>query len=160
MALQNVRYRFVTKLAASRPRAYAWATDYSPKDLERAGLRARRKVERLADSLVLLTDTFESDPFSARPGSPTVKTKLVHLYPDQWAWTATHIAGPAIHSQFLYRLTARGPDQCTLDFQGSQVETVRRAPTAASIVERARTLKREDSQLWVRFASELAREIG
>lgn len=160
MPLQNVRYRFSTRLAASRSTAYAWATDYSPRDLERAGLRARRKVQRLADGLILLTDTFDSDPFSARPGSRTVKTKLVHLYPEQWAWTATHVAGPAIHSQFLYKLTALGTDRSTLHFQGSQVERVRWGPTAASLAERERQLRREDSQLWVGLAAALAQDVG
>lgn len=156
MPLQRVTYRFTTKLPLSRARAYRWATDYRPNDLQLVGVRARRKVERLTKDLILLTDSFDSDPFSAQPGARSVKEKLVHLYPDRWAWTSTHVSGPAVHSQFLYQLTPRGQSACTLHFTGSQVESVPRAPTAGSLARRTRELKHEDSQLWVRFAAALS----
>jgi hypothetical protein len=158
MPLQRVTYRFTTKLPVSRARAYQWATDYRPNDLKRGGLRASRRAERLTEDLILLTDSFDSDPFNSRPGARSVKKKLVHLYPDQWAWTSTHVSGPARHSQFLYRLTPRGPAACTLHFTGSQVEHVARAPTPLSLRRRARELRQEDSQLWVRFSSEILKD--
>jgi len=158
MPLQRLTYRFHTRLPVSRPRAYRWATDYRSTDLQLAGLKATRRVERLTTNLILLTDTFGSDPFNSRPGARTEKRKLVHLYPDRWAWTSTHLSGPAKHSQFLYKLTPRGPGACTLDFTGSQVEQVDRVPTASSLERRARELKREDSRLWARFAAALAQD--
>jgi hypothetical protein len=158
MPLQRLTYRFLTKLPVSRPRAYRWATDYRPTDLQLAGLKARRNVELLTTDLILLTDTFDSDPFSSRPGARTVKRKLVHLYPDRWAWTSTHISGPAKFSQFLYQLTPRGPAACTLEFTGSQVEQADRAPTPSSLKRRTGELQREDSRLWVRFAAVLAED--
>jgi hypothetical protein len=158
MALQRVTYHFTTKLPVSRARAYRWATDYRPDDLQLGGLKARRRVEPLTTNLILLADSFASDPFSSRPGSRSAKRKLVHLYPDRWAWTATHISGPARHSQFLYELTPRGPRACMLHFTGSQVESVDRPPTRASLAQRARELKREDSQLWARFSEVLSHE--
>jgi len=156
MPLQRVTYRFTTNLPVSRARAYEWATDYQEDDLRLAGIQARRRVEHLAKNLILLTDSFDIDPFSVRPGARTVKQKLVHLYPDEWAWTSTHVAGPARHSQFLYELTPRGPRASTLHFTGSQVETVDTRSTAPSLARRARELQREDSGLWVRFAEALA----
>ncbi len=158
MPLQRVTYRFTTKLPVSRAHAFQWATDYRPDDLQLAGVAARRKVDRLTADLILLTDSFDRDPFSPRPGTRSVKRKLVHLYPDTWSWTSTHIAGPAIHSQFLYELTPRGRRGSTLHFTGSQVEAVGRNPTPSSLARRTRELKREDSQLWVRFAAALANE--
>jgi len=158
MPLRRVTYRFTTRLPVSRSRAYQWATDYQADDLQLAGLKARRRVERLTTNLILLADTFAADPFSSRPGSRSVKRKLVHLYPDQWAWTSTHISGPALHSQFLYQLTPRGPRACLLHFTGSQVEPVDRPPTPASLARRARDLKREDALLWARFSAALAQE--
>jgi hypothetical protein len=158
MPLQRVTYQFDTRLPVSRARAFRWATDFGPNDLQLAGLKCVRKVERLATDLVLLTDTFAADPFSSRRGARTVKTKLVHIYPDQWAWTSTHVSGPAKFSQFLYRLTPRGPAACTLTFTGSQVERVDRAPTPASLERRARELRREDSGLWAQFSALIAQD--
>jgi hypothetical protein len=158
MPLQRVTYHFTTKLAAPRPKAYRWATDYRPTDFRLGGLQATRKVERLAENLILLTDSFDEDPFDSRAGARTVKVKLVHLYPDRWAWTSTHVSGPAQYSQFLYELTPRGSRASTLHFTGNQVERVTARPSRASIAQRARELRREDSQLWVRLAAALAKE--
>ncbi len=160
MPLQRSTYRFSTRLPVSRDRAFRWATDFRPNDLKLAGITATRKVEHLAKDLVLLTDTFDADPFSARRGTRSVKAKLVHLYPDRWAWTSTHVSGPARYSQFLYRLTPSGPAACTLHFTGSQVERVARAATAASLKRRARELRREDSRLWDRFSAAIGSGSG
>jgi hypothetical protein len=159
MPLQRVSYHFSTNLAAGRPRAYRWATDYRSNDFELSDINATRKVEKLANDLILLTDSFKADPFSARPGSPTVKVKLVHLFPDEWKWSSTHVAGPAKYSQFLYELTPRGPGASILHFSGNQVESVARRPTPSSIRLRAQELRREDSQLWVRLSAALARDL-
>ncbi len=160
MPLQRLRYRFATKLAASRPRAYRWATDYRPDDFELAEIKGSRKVEKLTDDLILLTDSFEEDPFDPRPGARTVKIKLVHLFPYRWMWTSTHVSGPAKYSQFLYELTPRGPAASTLHFTGNQVEPVDTRPTQGSMRRRARKLKREDSQLWARLSAALARDLS
>jgi hypothetical protein len=160
MPLQRLTYRFTTILPVPRARAYRWSTDYGASDLKLAGLRASRKVELLAKDLILLTDSFDADPFNSQRGARTVKRKLVHLYPDRWAWVATHVSGPALHSQFLYKLTPRGPAACMLHFTGSQVEKVARPPTRSSLEHRARELRREDSQLWARFSAAIAKETA
>jgi len=158
MPVQRLTYSFATRLPVSRARAYRWATDYRPTDLSRAGLKAKRKVQHLSQNLILLTDSFEADPFNSRRGARTVKKKLVHLYPERWAWTSTHVSGPARYSQFLYELVPRGPRACLLRFTGSQVERTNRVPAPASIDRRTRQLKREDSGLWPRFSVEIAKD--
>jgi hypothetical protein len=158
MPFQRFTYQFTQRLAAPRAQAYRWATDYRASDLELGGLKATRKVERLGENVVLLTDSFDEDPFDSRRGSRTTKVKLVHLYPDRWAWVSTHVAGPVKHSQFLYELTPLGSKACTLHFTGSQVERVTRPLPPSAVALRARQLRREDSQLWVRLAGALASE--
>jgi hypothetical protein len=155
---QRLTYRFTTKLPAPRPRAYAWATDYRTDDFQLSGIPGVRKIEWLSDDLVLLTDSFSSDPFDPRPRARTVKEKLVHLYPETWSWTSTHLSGPAQYSQFLYELTPRGSSGSTLHFTGSQVERVARAPTRASLARRALELRREDSQLWAKLSAALGKD--
>jgi hypothetical protein len=160
MPFQRLTYTFTTPLAAPRAPAYRWATDYRPTDFRLAGFSGTRTVEHLAKNLVLLTDSFDSDPFDAQPGARTVKVKLVHLYPDRWAWTATHLSGPVQHSQFLYHLTPRGPQGSVLHFTGSQVERVPRPPSPRALERRTRELRHEDSQLWVRLSAALAKDLS
>jgi hypothetical protein len=160
MPYQRVSYGFTQKLAVPRAKAYSWATDYRPDDFELSGLPGLRKVKKLTKDLILLTDSFDDDPFDSRRGTRTVKVKLVHLFPDRWMWTATHVAGPAQYSQFLYQLTPRGRSGSTLHFSGNQVEPVARRPTRASLARRSRELRHEDSQLWVRLSAALANEFS
>jgi hypothetical protein len=157
MPVQRVSYRFTIRLPVGRKAAYRWATDYRDDDFAIMGFQGGRQVERLAKNLVLLTDSFTADPFDAAAGSRTTKVKLVHLFPDRYAWTATHVAGPARYSQFLYQLTPAGPHRCTLEFRGNQVESVPRTPTPAALRRRAEELRSEDAQLWRRLARELGR---
>ncbi len=158
MPFQRLSYHFDTKLAAPRARAYRWATDYRSNDFDLSGIQGTRTVEHLADDLILLTDSFTDDPFDARPGARTVKVKLVHLFPDRWMWTSTHVAGPAKYSQFLYELESRGSGASTLHFTGSQVESVARRPTRSSLARRAQELRREDAHLWSQLAAALAHD--
>ncbi len=158
MPLQRLTYRFTTQPPVPRDYAYRWATDYRSNDLSRVGLKATRNVERLTEDLILLTDSFAEDPFNSRPGARTVKKKLVHLFPDRWSWTSTHLSGPARFSQFLYHLSPRGTSASLLHFTGSQVEQAARSPTPSSLRRRTRELKQEDSRLWRRFADVLAKD--
>jgi len=159
MPLQRVSYRFTIRLPVGRRDAYRWATDYREDDFKIMGFRGGRKVERLANGLILLTDSFDADPFERNAGRRTTKVKLVHLFPERWAWTATHVAGPARFSQFLYQLRPSGSRSCVLEFRGNQVERVRLTPTAATLRRRAQELRREDSRLWHRLSRGLAKSL-
>jgi hypothetical protein len=156
--LQRVSYRFTIRLPVPRRTAFEWATDYRDDDFGIMGFRGGRKAERLANDLILLTDSFDADPFEKVVGSKTTKVKLVHLFPERYAWTATHVAGPARYSQFLYQLRPNGSNACTLEFRGNQVEHVGKKPTAASLRRRAEELRREDSQLWHRLSKALRKD--
>lgn len=159
MPFQRLSYRFSTKLAASRHRAYRWATDYRSDDFDLSEIDGKRKVEWLTEDLALLTDSFENDPFDSRPGARTVKVKLVHLFPNECTWTSTHVAGPAKYSQFLYELAPRGPGGSTLHFRGNQVEFVEGQTTPSSRRRRTQELKREDSGLWDRLSAALTDDL-
>ena len=160
MPTQRVRYEFTVNLPAGRPDAYRWATDFRPTDFGVMELGGRRRVRHLAPDLVLLTDSFTADPFSAQRGRRAVKTKLVHLDPARWRWTSTHLAGPAKNSQFIYELTPRGARGSTLRFTGIQVEQAAEMPTARSLEHRARELRTEDSKLWRRLAEGMRRDLA
>lgn len=153
MSLERIPYGFTVLLPVNRERAFRWATDYEPNDLELMGERGRRKVESLAKRTLLLTDVFET------PGGRITKTKLVHLLPERYAWTNTHLTGPSRYSQFLYELRPEGRTRCRLRFTGLQVERSRRPSTPARVARRAEQLAREDSQAWRRLARAMARDL-
>ncbi|MGD0250755.1 MAG: hypothetical protein ABSB97_07740 [Thermoplasmata archaeon] len=154
MPLHKTEYQFRVTLPASRERAFRWATDYRPTDLSLMGEEGRRHVEHLAENTILLTDIFRT----AR--GPVTKVKLVHLLPDQFAWTNTHLAGPSRHSQFLYELLPTGRNRCQLRFTGLQVDHPARRPTASFVAGRARELVREDSATWRRLAAAMGRDTA
>lgn len=160
MPVQKVSYKFTARLPASQENAFRWATDYRSGDFDLMGLQARRRVKVLTPDTILLTDTFSSDPFGPTPGGRTVKVKLVHIYPSRWAWTSTHLSGPARHSQFLYELIPIGWNSCRLKYTGNQVERVPRAPTSAHLAHRARILRKEDSDIWRHLAQAMRKDLA
>lgn len=160
MTLQRVNYQFSVRLPVSADRAYRWATDYRAGDLELMGFQARRKVQVLAKDSVMLTDSFDADPFGVVPGARVVKEKLVHLFPKERSWTSTHVSGPTIHSQFLYRIVPLGGRASKLLYTGVQVDQVKRACTPAVLAKRARELRRIDSRSWRRMAKVMGRDYA
>jgi hypothetical protein len=158
MALRRIPYAFSIELPAPRPWAYRWATDYDAADFDLMEIPARRSVERLADDLYLLTDSFDADPFEAARGASSVKEKLVHLYPDRWSWISTHLSGPARGSQFIYELLPNGPGRSRFHYSGAQVEVSNEPSTRSTIARRAKTLRAEDVRLWRSLARAMGRE--
>ena len=154
MPLVAFDYRFSVDLPASADAAYRWATDYRPDDLGRMGQTGRRRIERLAEGTILLTDTVRTTR-----GTVT-KQRLVRLRPRERSWTNTHLAGPTRHSQFLYAIVPRGPRRSTLEFVGLQVERASRSVSASQLARRARTVAREDAATWRRLARAMADELG
>jgi len=158
MSVRRIPYGFSMTLPAPRPWAYRWATDYRPEDFELLEMPAHRAVERLTENLYLLTDTFDADPFGTRRAAPSVKEKLVHLYPDRWSWTSTHLSGPARGSQFVYELFPLGGSRSWFRYSGAQVERSKGRPTPASIARRADILRGEDRRGWRNLARAMGRE--
>jgi hypothetical protein len=158
MVLRRVPYGFRMTLPAPRAWAFRWATDYRSTDFEVLGWPAHRKVQRLADDLYLLTDSFGNDPFAASSGRRAVKEKLVHLYPESCSWTSTHLSGPNRGSQFLYELRPGGPGTSRFRYTGAQVESARGPVTRAAIARRARALRAEDMRGWRSLARAMRTE--
>ena len=154
MPLIAFDYRFTVRLPAGADAAYRWATDYRPDDWALMGSRGHRRIQTLADRTLLLTDTVQTDR-----GSVT-KRRLVRLRPDQRSWTNTHVGGPNRHSQFLYRITPRGPRRSTLEFIGLQVEPASRRLSSAQLARRAREVRREDAALWRRLARAMRADLS
>jgi hypothetical protein len=154
MPLVTFEYRFSVKLPASAAVAYRWATDYAPDDPARMGQDGRRRIEKLADGAVVLTDTVR------QRGRTVTKKRLVRLRPRMRSWTNTHLSGPKRHSQFLYRIVPGGRRRSTLEFVGLQVERAARSLSPSQLARRAREVAREDAATWRRLARAMALDLG
>jgi len=154
MPLVAFDYRFRVRLPVSADDAYRWATDYAPDDPARMGQVGRRRIERLADGVIVLTDT-------VRQGARTVtKRRLVRLRPALRSWTNTHLAGPVRHSQFLYTIRPAGRHRSTLEFVGLQVERAARPLTRSQLARRARQVAREDAAAWRLLVRAMVKDLG
>ena len=110
---------------------------------------AKRQIIQIADGTIILKDTFST------PTGTIEKQKLVQLYPDDLAWTSTHLTGPNKYSQFLYRISAKGDDASILDFTGLHLEY----SNEADVELLAKQFCREDAAAWKLLAKAMAEEI-
>jgi hypothetical protein len=100
--------------------------------------RAERQITQLAEGAIILKDSFHS------VAGTIEKQKLVHLYPDQYRWTSTHLTGPNKHSQFLYRITPQSKNASFLTFKALHLE-YNEKEDAKLLAER---LCKEDAYAW------------
>lgn len=155
MTTISLRYSFRQPLRASAPRAYAWCTDFDPTDASLFGDRRTRVVRRIASDALLMTDV------TYPKGERRSIRRLVRLFPEEMAWTNTHLTGPFRNSQFWYRVVPDGPRRSHLEFHGLKLESHPRAPSAAEVERLARENRRSDSATWRRkLAPALARELA
>lgn len=149
----TARYRFRKNLRVPARGAYAWLTDFGADDLELMGSQGRREAFRLTPDVYLLIDHIR------RAGRPVRKTKLVHLYPEDFSWISTYIGGPSNRSQFLYQIEAVGPRRSRFTFTGLHMEHGSDAPQGAKLAQYSRQLQVEDSATWTRIVRELHRAL-
>jgi hypothetical protein len=142
MPMIALRYSFRQPFRAPAEAAFEWCTDFRSSDGALFQDDRRRTVRRVADDTVLMTD------IPARgSGKPRI-TRLVRVFPDELAWTNTHLTGPFRYSQFWYRIERDGARRSHLEFRGLKLE--RRARSMApSVVDRlARAEGRSDAATW------------
>lgn len=148
----SLHYRFEQALPSSAEAAFDWCTDYRPDDWSRMGKKGTRKIRRINQDTLILTDTVEGDE------GPVTKKRLVRLDRERLMWTNTHLAGPNRHSQFWYRITPVGRGKSKLEFVGHQVN-YGRSPSETKTRELAEELRREDSGMWRLLAEEMRNDL-
>jgi len=149
----SLSYSFEQNFDFPAKTAYGWCTDYRPDDHSLMGKKGSRKIRRINEDTLILTDTY--------PGldKPVTKKRLVRLDPGRLSWTNTHISGPNKHSQFWYRITGVGKGKSKLEFIGHQVYYCK-VPPGKSIEKLADELKGEDSGMWRLLAAEMRKDLG
>lgn len=147
----SVHYRFSQHFDFPPRRAYDWCTDYDPGDIALGGQRGERRIRRLNEDTLVLTDTY----FQGR--GRVVKRRLVKLYPKSLSWTNTRISPEGRHSQFLYQiLPERGGSR--LVFTGSQMFDG--TATASRRAALAKRIAKEDSAEWRVLARAMAKDLA
>jgi hypothetical protein len=154
MPIASVPFKFSHSFRYSAERVYAWATDFQPTDPAIFGRKGLRKVTRLADDVLVLSDTRKE-----KSGKRVTRRRLVCLYPERLAWTNTHLSGPNKSSQFLYELHPEGKGRSRLEFTGLQLEYLKTV-TPAVIRARAKTIAKEDAATWAIIGRALAKDLG
>ena len=154
MVTISLRYRFRQPLRASAEKAYAWCTDFGPGDAEYFADGRTRSIRRIAPDALFLTEV-------THPAGRKVRIRrLIRLFPEERAWTNTHLTGPFQHSQFWYRIVPDGPRRSHLEYRGLKVETHPRTPRPSEIARLLRENRRSDLCTWRRkLAPALARDL-
>ncbi len=154
MPLITVEFEFSQRFKVPAREAYAWATDYRPDDWTLMGRRGRRRIDRVCDNTLVLTDTVE-----APGGQRVTKKRHIRLYPERLTWINTHLSGPNRHSQFLYEITPDGRSASRLRFTGREVRKA--GPmTARQIAALAADERKADAALWKRLARAMEADLG
>ncbi len=145
----SIRYHFIQHFAVSAQEAFDWCTDFDPKDNFLMGEKtAERQINPLSNGVILLKDYFITSVGKIE------KQKIVHLYPDQYKWTSTHLTGPNKHSQFLYQITPQSKNASFLTFTALHIE-YNEKEDATLLVKR---LCKEDAYAWMLLAAAMAED--
>jgi hypothetical protein len=153
MNCYTLRYEFSQQFEVPARDAFDWCTDYRADDWMRMGKKGTRRVARLNDDTLILTDTVQE------VDGAVTKRRLVRLLPRRLAWTNTHLTGPNRHSQFWYRIVSEGRLRSRLEFTGLQVN-YGPSPTAARAARMAQALRDDDAGMWALLAEEMSKDPG
>jgi hypothetical protein len=155
MPVIALRYSFRQPFRAAAEEAFAWCTDFRPSDAALYQDGRSRTVRRRAEDTLLMTDTPRRGS-----GRPRI-TRLVRIFPEEMAWTNTHLTGPFRYSQFWYRIEGDGPARSHLEFRGLKLERRARRVAPAVVKRLARAEGRSDAETWrTQLAPALNADVG
>jgi hypothetical protein len=145
-----IRYHFRQHFPVPPDAAYAWCTNFTPGDQQLKGYGdSERIVTKIADCTIILTDTSRS------AAELIERQKLVHLYPSNLCWVATHLTGPNKYSQFIYRIHPDDKDGSFLNFSALHLEYDTKEDSA-TLESR---LCKADSDAWKLLAAALSKDL-
>ncbi|MBC7126916.1 MAG: hypothetical protein ABC585_03815 [Candidatus Methanosuratincola petrocarbonis] len=76
MASYSVHYKFSQRFNFPAQEAYQWCTDFQAGDIALMGGKGKRRVTRINDDTLVLTDTVIGE------GGKVTRKRLVRLYPE------------------------------------------------------------------------------
>ena len=153
MTPRAIHYGFTQNFNVPAHKAFSWCTDFRPDDMALMQKEnASRKIQRLADDVIILVDTLVNE------GKSVEKRKLVCLYPSRLTWTSTHLTGPNRYSQFVYEITPQIADKSELKFTAMSLDYQVRDND--DLERRGEELKKMDSETWKLLAEEMEKDLN
>jgi len=150
----SVQYRFSQQFRFPAKDAYVWCTDYQEEDVALMGEKGKRKVIRINEETLILTDSV------LEGGRRVARKRLVRLFPDRLFWTITRLSSEGKYSQFLYQIVQDEGGRSRLDFTGSHVYYNKERPTLKEVASMAQELARQDASAWVLLAKAMEKDLG
>jgi hypothetical protein len=148
----SVQYSFSQYFNFPQSQAYRWCTDYQPGDIELMGSKGVRRIQRINDETLVLTDVYSGK-------NRVTKRRLVRLFPKRFSWTNTRLSASGRYSQFLYEILPDGQGS-KLVFTGSQIFDNMEKPSDKKIASLSKELSREDGAAWKRLAEAMQNDLG
>jgi hypothetical protein len=149
----SVTYEFSQCFDVAARDAYRWCTDYEPNDLSLMKEKGRRKIRRITDDTIILTEVIYQETKKVK------KTKLVKLNPNRLSWYNIQISGSNRYSAFLYEIVPESKRRSKLNFTGLLV--VYGTKRGSERLRRIANVERQyDSNAWRLLAKAMAKDLG
>jgi len=149
----SVTYRFSQRFNVPARDAYEWCTDYDPNDLSLMNEKGQRKIQRITDDTIVLTEVVYQNAKRIR------KIKLVKLNPNRLSWYNIQISGPNRYSGFLYEIVPESKRRSKLNFTGFLVVYDAKL-TSRRLRQKAKAERQYDSNAWKLLAKAMAKDHG
>ena len=154
MFANPVNYKFSQRFRVPAKQAYKWCTNYQPTDLALMNEEGQRKIRKVTEDTVILTETLNQN------GKRIRKIKLVKLNPRNMSWYNIQILGPNKNSVFIYQIVPEGKTRSKLAYTGFLVVYSKVGFTPKRIKHIAIHEKRVDANAWKLLARAMEKDIN
>jgi hypothetical protein len=154
MEYYTVHYAFSQRFPFPAGEVYEWSTDYREDDIPLTGRKGTRKIERMDEATLILTDTLTEG------GKAETKVRLIRLFPGILTWTNTRLSDAGKHSQFIYQVVPDGVNASRLEFTGAQVERAGKQPSKTERAAAAKEYAETDALIWVHLAAAMEKDLA
>jgi hypothetical protein len=153
LVVVSTRYEFSQPFNVPAAQAFAWCTDYDPKDHNLMGLKGFRKVTRVSGDTVLLEDTLYPQ------GKAMTKKKLVKIDKERMTYFNFHLTGANKNSLYFYRIIPEGDSKSRLEYTGYELTYPKKAPTKKQLAAAAEADDAARTREWGRLAKAMERDV-
>ena len=154
MFANPVNYKFSQRFRVPAKQAYKWCTNYQPTDLSLMNEEGQRKIRKVTEDTVILTETLNHN------GKRIRKIKLVKLNPRNMSWYNIQILGPNKNSAFIYQIVPEGKTRSKLTYNGFLVVYSKVEFTPSRIKKIANHEKRADANAWKLLARAMEKDTN
>jgi hypothetical protein len=153
LVVVSTRYEFSQSFSVPAAQAFAWCTDYDPKDHNLMGLKGFRKVTKVSGDTVILDDTLYPR------GNAETKKKLVKVDKERMTYFNFHLTGANKNSLYFYRIIPEGEGKSRLEYTGYELTYPKKAPTKKQLAAAAEADAAARTEEWALLAKAMERDV-